>query len=193
MAPFFRAPPFCGTKRDRGQHSRPGGHILHRRTEGGQHAELVTPGSPTHPHGQGKYAAAAEPRCPQRALATTRHRDVTLLVITCGRARHQHRRAGRTLTPRATRLHSPSPHFPQMRISFMGPDVFPKQMLHLGSSPGMPAAGQGWQSRRRARHSHLSAVPGKTLLARRWERRMGSTHHAGCPSRGPSTWSCPQT
>lgn len=35
--------------------------------------------------------------------------------------------------------HSPRPHFPQMRISFSGPDVFPRQMLHLGSSPGTPA------------------------------------------------------
>lgn len=26
-----------------------------------------------------------------------------------------------------------------MRISFMGPDVFPRQMSHLGSSPGTPA------------------------------------------------------
>ena len=33
----------------------------------------------------------------------------------------------------------PRPHFPQMRISFRGPDVFPRQMLHLGSSPGTPA------------------------------------------------------
>lgn len=35
--------------------------------------------------------------------------------------------------------HSPRPHLPQMRISFSGPDVFPRQMLHLGSSPGTPA------------------------------------------------------
>lgn len=35
--------------------------------------------------------------------------------------------------------HSPKPHFPQMRISFSGPEVFPRQMLHLGSSPGTPA------------------------------------------------------
>lgn len=26
-----------------------------------------------------------------------------------------------------------------MRISFIGPDVFPRQMSHLGSSPGTPA------------------------------------------------------
>ena len=61
----------------------PGGRIPHRRAEDGRHTEPVTPGSPTHPHGQGKYAAAAEPRRPQRALATARHRDVALLVITC--------------------------------------------------------------------------------------------------------------
>lgn len=35
--------------------------------------------------------------------------------------------------------HSPRPHFPQMRISFIGPEVFPMQMSHLGSSPGTPA------------------------------------------------------
>lgn len=46
---------------------------------------------------------------------------------------------------------SPRPHFPQMRISFMGPEVFPRQMLHLGSSPGTPAGKEhpsvrtGWQ------------------------------------------------
>jgi hypothetical protein len=35
--------------------------------------------------------------------------------------------------------HSPRPHFPQMRISFIGPEVFPMQTSHLGSSPGTPA------------------------------------------------------
>ena len=39
--------------------------------------------------------------------------------------------------------HSPRPHFPQMRISFRGPDVFPRQMLHFGSSPGTPAERKG--------------------------------------------------
>lgn len=144
-----------------GQHSRPAGRILHRCTEGGRHAEPTVPGSPTHPHGQGEYAAAAEPRRSQRTLAAARHRDVALLVITCGRARRQRHRSGRTLALRVTRPHSPSPHFPQMRISFMGPDVFPRQTLHLGSSPGTPAAGRVRQSWKRARRSHVSVAPGR--------------------------------
>lgn len=45
--------------------------------------------------------------------------------------------SGGSSVPRSP--HSPRPHFPQMRISFSGPDVFPRQMLHLGSSPGTPA------------------------------------------------------
>lgn len=46
---------------------------------------------------------------------------------------------GRTSAVCCSFTHSPRPHFPQMRISFIGPEVFPMQTSHLGSSPGTPA------------------------------------------------------
>lgn len=54
---------------------------------------LCREGELTHPHGQGENAAAAEPGGPQRALGAAGHRDVALLVITCGRDGHQRRGA----------------------------------------------------------------------------------------------------
>lgn len=174
----------------------PEGHVLPRCAGAGQHTEQGTRGSPTHPHGQGKYAAAAEPRRPQRALAAAGHRDVALLVITWGRAPYQHRGAGPTLARGGTRQspgvghpHSPRPHLPQMRISFLGPDVFPRQMLHLGSSPGTPAVGRG---DRGATATSPCCWEG-SHSTREGKGGWGNTHHAGCPSRGPSTWSYPRT
>lgn len=171
MAPFFRAPPFCGSERDGGQHSRPGGRILHRCAEGGRHAEPATPGNPTHPHGQGKYAAAAEPWCPQRALTAARHRDVALLVITCGRAWRQRRQAGQTLAPgvghKRPRADAPTltqPALPADEDFVHGARRLSQADVALGLLPGDAGCGTGTaESETREAQPRWEGLPGMAV------------------------------
>lgn len=109
------------------------------------------------------------------------------------------------LTENAT--HSPMPHLPQMRIWLSWADWLWEfgstswQTEQQGSSPGTPAT-RWLDAKMWVREGLIVITPppvwesvgqsDSRSVSRSVSQSVSMSHRAGCPSRGPRTWSCPQ-